>query len=169
MVQRILRIVLPAIVAVFAGLVGIAAADDPERARVMRLVAQADDLLSRAQAIAANTPRTRLAAAEIASPSGAGGRFYRDERRFQDATRGGPVLTQVKSDSLRLAEMNLTTVDSFLYGAVVASLSCNAHDAALNLRVARAFIAEIHRDVAGRGSANWSPPEITEDGRVLCQ
>lgn len=59
---------------------------------------------------------------------------------------------------------DLTEAEEFEYGAIAAAVaSCNGHDARLNLKVARAFLDEVQRDLAGTSKDGWNLPDITNE------
>jgi hypothetical protein len=141
------------------------------RAQTAALLEAADDLLATATQIAADTPQTSLeGAAMVGGDQGIAGQFYARDHAFQ-ATLDGQKLGLIMDPSSQSAVLNLLQAESFLYAAVVATVaSCNAHDAQLNLKVARADIAEAHRDFHGNISDSFEPPDITseESGSIQC-
>ncbi len=82
------------------------------------MLADAQSLYEAAAAIADRTPTNANESALMASPEAAGGRFYARERKYQDATRDGPPVTQIADGHTVSALLDLATADSFLYGAV---------------------------------------------------
>lgn len=125
-----------------------------------RLISTADDLYTRAAAIVARTPSTRMGGAMLANPSAAGGQFYARERAFQDAVSALPRTGENES-SRGQATVRLGQFDNFVHSAVVDALaSCNASEARANLRVARELLDELHRIAGGRGHAEWDPPGL---------
>jgi len=136
---------------------------------VAALYQRGEDQYQRAASIVANTPSNATTAAEMVGGSeGPGGQFYDRDRAFQLAIIcNGPDMTSTH----RVACLDLAEAEEFEYSAVEASLAaCNEQDARLNLGVARAFLNEAKRDLAGSGSSDWSPPDITNevDGTDRC-
>ena len=133
-----------------------------------RELALAHDLLSRAAAIVERTPSDRMSAAMmVRGNQGPAGRFYEDEREYQKALTNRAHALAGRSDNLL---STLLQSDAFLYDAVQSAVAgCNRHDAAANLRVARAIIRESDRIAAGHPSSDFSLPEIKENGAVLCR
>ncbi|GAC1401648.1 MAG: hypothetical protein NVSMB64_00140 [Candidatus Velthaea sp.] len=77
---------------------------------------------------------------------------------------------KIKDDHAKDIYLTIGVLDTFLFDAVVSSISqCNASDARLNLKVARAILDEGHRAVAGHSREGFSPPQIVEDGKNRCR
>lgn len=128
---------------------------------VVGLDTRAEAQYDRAATIVGSTPSNSTAAAEMVGGSeGPGGRFYDQDRQLQSAI----LCTAPMPTNHRSACLNLAEAEQFEYAAVAASLtSCNEHDAALNLHVARAFLDEIKRDLNGTAPGDWSPPDVTNE------
>jgi hypothetical protein len=60
-----------------------------------QILADAEEPYSEAEAIVDSTPSTNLAAAGIANPDAAGGRFYKSEREFQ--TEAGIIRKNIEA------------------------------------------------------------------------
>ncbi|GAC1407927.1 MAG: hypothetical protein NVSMB64_15430 [Candidatus Velthaea sp.] len=130
-------------------------------------VSEAEELYSEASQIVAKTPSTSMGAAILANPHNDGGRFYKRERAFQASMSRNPG--KIKDDHARDVYFTIGNIDSFLYGAVAASLgNCNAHDARLNLKVARAILDEGRRALASHSRDGFEPPQIEEEGASHC-
>ena len=137
---------------------------------VAALDERAEDQYQRANNIVRNTPPDSMAAAQMVGGSGGpGGKFYDRDRALQSAIKcNAPEM----NSSHRAACLDLAEAEEFEYSAVAEALaSCNEHDARLNLGVARAFLNEVKRDLAGSNSSNWSPPDITNEvnGKDQCR
>ena len=135
--------------------------------RVRQLTLTGEKLYQEAAGIVANTPTTSSEGAELVG-SGAAGKFYSEDRDFQSAIGNVPQI----QGNVGLASAYLAEVETFLYTSVVASVaSCNQHDAELNLKVARAFLDEVHRDLKGTPVADWTAPDISneENNNSECQ
>jgi len=108
------------------------------------------------------------AATLVSGDTGPIGSWYSRDHKYQadlpvsNLNRDSPALMAAAGD---LAEF-----EEFAYSAVVAVASCNESDARLNLKVAKAFLDEAHKDFHGQGSADWNPPDITseETGKSEC-
>ena len=131
------------------------------RLDVVSLEVRAEDQYQRADSIVNDTPSSATAAAEMVGGSdGLGGQFYDRDRALQSSIN----CVGLTSSNRRVACGDLAEAEEFEYSAVEASLAaCNEHDARLNLRVARAFLDEVRRDLNGSSSTDWSPPDITNE------
>jgi hypothetical protein len=124
------------------------------------MLASADSLLNEAASIVARTPVTNMQASIL---TGGDGRvFYAHDRALQievDKHHGGDSFV-----------IDVSSAEEFSYHAVADTLaSCNGPAARENLRVARAFLAEAHRDLAGTAKDDWEPPDINPDESDRCQ
>jgi hypothetical protein len=136
----------------------------PLPANMAGLVATADDLYTRAASIVAQTPRSEMRAAQLASPGGAGSSFYARERSFQDRVHALPPTGELSSVRGQ-ATVRFGQFDNFVYMAVQEAVgACNTAGARANLRVARELLAELHRIAIGRGQPDWNPPGLDAAG-----
>lgn len=132
------------------------------KTRIVDLLQRGDALYDEVSVLPDNTPTTELGADEaVGGDQGPIGSFYAKDRAFQadlpkaNLQKDDPDLVKTAGD---LAEF-----ETFAYSAAVAVAFCNESDARLNLKVAKAYLDEAHRDFHGAGSDDWEPPDITNE------
>jgi len=126
---------------------------------VRELQHRAEAQYEAAAAIVEQTPATEMQAAQLTGEQG--GLFYDEDRSLQADIKCSVGSMGPKEVS---ACEDLAEAEAFEYSAVAAALgTCNEHDARLNLKVARAFLDEVVRDLRGTNREGWSPPDITSD------
>ncbi len=131
-----------------------------EREYVRQLILIGDELVERASEIVDHTPKNSMEAAyDVSGDEGPAGRFYVDERAYQDRLQSRKIVA-FKDNLAFAADFTIVGIDPFLYGAVQEAMSCNAEAARANLRVAKAILAESHREINGTLNPDWAPPEI---------
>jgi hypothetical protein len=131
--------------------------------RVAALLHTADALLETAAEIHRMTPHTEAEVdALFGGGQGVAPTFYNADRAFQASLHRAPV--RMENRGYESAVLNLSQAETFLHSAAAdAVASCNEHDSGEDLRVARADIAEAHRNFAGRINEDFAPPDITNE------
>ncbi len=86
----------------------------------------------------------------VGGSTGPAGKWYDDDRAFQSHLQSQKVVGGADGDATR-SSLDLSEVETFAYSAVAdAVASCDQYDANLNLKVARAFLSQSRRELAGR-------------------
>ena len=132
------------------------------KALIADLLQRGDALYDEVSVLPDNTPSTSLGADElVGGEQGPIGSFYAKDRAYQADL---PKANLTKDPQyLVTAAGDLAEFETFAYSAAVAVASCNEHDARLNLKVAKAFLDEAHRDFHGTESENWEAPDVTNE------
>ncbi len=129
---------------------------------IARLLRRGDDLYEEVSALPDNVPTTQMGASELVNgDQGPIGSFYAKDRAFQ----GDIPKANLAKDPANLinADGNLAEFETFAYSTASAVASCNGADARRDLKVAKAYLDEAHRDYEGTASENWEPPSTADD------
>lgn len=117
---------------------------------IAELLQRGDELYGEVRQLPDDTPSTSMGAAQLVNgDQGPIGSFYAKDRAYQ-ADLPKANLRKDPADLVSAAG-DLAEFETFAYSTAAAVASCNEHDARLNLKVAKEFLDEAHRDFSWHG------------------